>query len=439
MSAEQSEVEQPPTREPTAVENVTSVVAKFDRVAAGLGELKTKYQGVLFEVTTPKGMRAAIEARAAIRDPRFEVERVRKECKAPILALGRDIDARAAKITEELLALETPIDKHIKAEETRREEEKKRKQEAEAARVRAIQGRLNHIRAYLLTYARQPASSIEEGIRSLIEIPVDGTFQECEQEASALHAQVLGKLREMHTAQIAHETEQERLRLEREELDRQALAQQEANRLERERIAAEEAEAKRKRDAEDAERKRQQQAQEVERQQRIDEAMAKMRAEREALKHEQAKLEADKAELARQQAELAKPAPAPIEANARLADDFVVTYDVVEIPAAGDVYQPAELPHIEARAYVWDEHAEQMLEEQQHRLGLAVIFTRCELAALAASPEALQALIDYHDNQFAMADATGAIECAEYSGKRLDELHALHAAAAAKRQKEIDG
>lgn len=458
MSAEATEVSEQPqsaAAPPSAVENVTTVVAKFDRVAAGIGDLAAKFKGVLFEVATTKGMKEACAARLAIREPRYEVERVRKECKAPIIALGKDIDARAAKITEELLALEAPIDDQIKAEETRKLEEKKRKEEAERERVLLLQSRLAHIRGYLISYARQCAASIEEGIKSLVAMAIDSSFQEFEKPATELREQVLAELRGMHAAQLEHETEQQRLKLEREELARKTAEQEAANAKERERIAAEEAEARRKREAEDAERRRLQkieddkraadeafakakrEADEAERQRKIDDGMAKMRAEREALQRQQAELDAQKAEIERQQAELAKPPPAPVAANAQLADDFVLAYDVVEIPAAGDVYVPAELSGIDA--HVINAQAEQMLEEAQRVLGIPVIFTRHELAALAASPAALQVLIDYHDYQSVCADAADYAECCPFHDERSSELTTLRNLVAALRQKEIDG
>lgn len=292
MNAEATEVqqEQPATApaEPTALQNVNTAVAKFDLVAAGIADLKAKFAGVVFEVSTARGLKEAREARAAIRDPRYEVERVRKECKKPVIALGKDIDARAERITAELLLIENPIDTQIKAEETRQEEEKKRKAEAERVRVTIIYQRIENIRHFLITYATQPAAEIDAGIKSLVAIPIDDTFGEFKEQAEGVHMHVIAKLRELHTQRLAHEAEQERLKLEREE---NALQQAE-NRKERERIAAQQAEAKRKRDAEDAAAKAKRDADEAyakakrdaedaERQRRIDEGMAKLKAERE--------------------------------------------------------------------------------------------------------------------------------------------------------------
>ena len=62
----------------TAIVEVQSAVAEFDRVAAGIALLQQEYAGVVFDVSTTKGLDAAKTARATIREPRYEIEKVRK-------------------------------------------------------------------------------------------------------------------------------------------------------------------------------------------------------------------------------------------------------------------------------------------------------------------------------------------------------------------------
>ena len=274
MSPEQQEVEAQAEQQPSAIADVNTAVAKFDRVAAGIATLREQYQGVLYDVTTTKGMAEACKARGAIREPRYEVERVRKECKAPILALGRDIDSRAAKITQELLALEGPIDEQIKAEEKRKEDERKAKAAAEAARVAAIHERIAELRGNQLLTPDCGSKLIAEHIDDLQRIAVDDSFAELRQLAETTKSGALERLGKLLAAAQAHEAEKQRLAAERAELERQRLANEEAARRERERIAAEEAEAKRQREAEAV-------AAAAERQRKLDEEMAKLRAQRE--------------------------------------------------------------------------------------------------------------------------------------------------------------
>ena len=248
MSAEMQEQET--LQQPTAITEVNTAVAEFDRVAAGISALKQQYQGVVFEVTTTAGMKSACDARAAIRAPRYEVEKVRKAVKAPLLKLGKDIDARAAQISDELLALESPVDEQIKNEERRKEEERKRKADAERARVAAIQEAIeNDLRCVPAAMVGRSAADLEVTIRDVVAIEVTTErFAEFTPIASSAKELTLGKLREMHSKQLAHEAEQSRIAAERAELERQKLANEEAARQERERIAAEQAaEAEKKR------------------------------------------------------------------------------------------------------------------------------------------------------------------------------------------------
>lgn len=121
----------------TELTEVTKAVAEFDRVALGLASLREKYGSVVYDVATTAGMTDAKAARLAIREPRYEIERIRKAAKAPILALGKKLDSEAAQITGELEKLEAPIDGAIKAEEERKEREKNAAEQQRLAEERA--------------------------------------------------------------------------------------------------------------------------------------------------------------------------------------------------------------------------------------------------------------------------------------------------------------
>ena len=115
---------------------VQGVLTEFSRVEAGLAALREKHANTVYEVSTTVGLDAAKAARAELREPRYAVENVRKTAKAPLLALGKRIDAEAARITAEIMAIEQPIDDQIKAEEARRVAEREAKKAAEVERLR---------------------------------------------------------------------------------------------------------------------------------------------------------------------------------------------------------------------------------------------------------------------------------------------------------------
>jgi hypothetical protein len=118
------------------IREVQGVLTEFSRVEAGLKALREKHANTAYEVSTTVGLDAAKAARQEIREPRYAVENVRKAAKAPLVALGKRIDAEAARITAEIMAIEAPIDDQIKAEEARRVADREAKKAAEVERVR---------------------------------------------------------------------------------------------------------------------------------------------------------------------------------------------------------------------------------------------------------------------------------------------------------------
>lgn len=311
---------------------ISTALENFDRVAVGLALLEKNYKGVLYEVDTPMGMAHAKAARKAIRDPRYELERIRKEAKAPLLGLGKRLDSEAARITTTLLELENPIHEQIKYEEDRIEKEKLAAAAAEKARADAIQARIDSIRKWPVDATGKTSGEIDNLLQIATDYTITDTdFAERGEEAKGVLMASISALQGIYQARLNQEAEAERIRVgmlelaklkaeaaERDRLaaeeravqeksdqakrDAETAAQAEANRLERERIATEEAEAKKLRDAETArqnasiaaERKRlaDEQAEtdrrnEVERRRQAEEA-GRITAAREALERDQA-------------------------------------------------------------------------------------------------------------------------------------------------------
>jgi hypothetical protein len=302
----------------TELTEVTKAVAEFDRVGAGLAELRKQYGNVVYDVTTAPGMNDAKAARVAIREPRYEIERIRKSAKAPILALGKKLDSEAARITSELEKLERPIDTAIKAEEDRKEREKEARIQAELARVTGLQERVAELRGCPNLSASSGSELIAGHISDLEKLPVDDSLEEYQQAGADAKAVGLARLRDLHAAALAHEAEQVRIKEEREELARLRAEQKKRD-----------DEAKAARDAEtarqNAELKKAREAQEAE--------TARVRAEQAA----EAKRLADAAaDLVRQQEALRKaqePPPAPPPTTAPVSRRGVA----VPVPKADEI------------------------------------------------------------------------------------------------------
>lgn len=294
----------------TELEQVKTAVAEIDRVAAGLAELKQQFAGVVYDVKTAKGMEEAKAARAAIRKPRYEIELIRKNAKAPILALGRKLDSEAARITAEIMTIEDPVDKQIKGEETRREIERIEKANAELARVEALNLRIDAIREMPIDASGLTSAHARQVLAIAEAMQIGPEFEERKEEAKAALFTAIASIKGVVAEREKHEAEQEKLKAERAELEvlRAAHAKREAE--ERARIVEEERKAKTERDAEAA-------RQAAELKQQREEQAALAYAERQRIADEEAaakafrdaeakKLAAERAEFERQQAEAAK-------------------------------------------------------------------------------------------------------------------------------------
>jgi colicin import membrane protein len=227
--------------------NAGCALAEYSPTAAALADLRQRFSGVVWDLTTTKGGAEARAARLELVRLRTGLEAKRKELKAPALERSRLIDAEAARITGEIVALEKPIDEQIKADEQRREAEKEAKRLAEARRVQAIADRVNAIRALAVLPAGTKAADIAAGIAHAEGLELfDADFEEQLPAAERARGEVLGKLQALHVAAVEYEAEQARIAAERAELARlsaeqaeQARIAAEAARMEQARIAAE--------------------------------------------------------------------------------------------------------------------------------------------------------------------------------------------------------
>lgn len=283
-------------------------IAEYSPTAAALAELRQKYEKAVYDTSTVVGMAKAVAARRELREVRVNLEKLRKELKAPALERSRLIDAEAKALTTQIEAMEDPIDAQIKAEEQRKADEKAERERVEREKLAALQARVADIRATAVKCVGETSNDIAGHIILLTQLEIDDTFGVLQGDAHTAKAETISTLRDMHTAALAQEREAERLRIEREELEAQRKAQEEqaardradlarlrAEQEARERQAAEKARIER--EAIEAERRKQ------------EAAAAEARAAEEAKRAEEeaaakAIRDAEEAELARQRAEI---------------------------------------------------------------------------------------------------------------------------------------
>lgn len=218
-----------------------SPIAEYRTTEAALADLRTKYEAVVYDVTDRKGMAQAKEARKELRDVRVALEKNRVEIKAPALQRCRDIDGEAKRITEELEALERPIDNQIKAEEQRVEREKQAREQAERDRVERLRASMDQLKAMAVFHVEdKTAEEIDETIALAEAYPV-GDHDEINQAGVRFQVQLtVNALRANRDKRVAWEVEQVRIQAERAELERLRAEQaaRQAEELERQRQAA---------------------------------------------------------------------------------------------------------------------------------------------------------------------------------------------------------
>lgn len=274
-----------------------SKVVEYSRTEAALADLRSRFGNVVFDMRTTAGDKAARTARAEIKGYRTALETMRVDLSAPILERQRVINAEAKRITAELIALEEPIDAQIKADEQRRETERREKAQAAQRRKDEIRAKIDELRAVPVNLMDAAPDRIANAITDMEAFEVIAAdFDDQADAAHLARTDVLAKLRDMHGAAVRRAEEAAKLAAERAEFERQRAEQAERDRI----AAAERAEQERK----DREAREAEEAQRREAQRQADDAM---RAEREA--HEKRMAE-DREELERQQREAARTAAA---------------------------------------------------------------------------------------------------------------------------------
>ncbi len=269
----------------------TTAIAEFSQTEAALADLRGRFANLVADPKTTAGMTTLTKARAELRTYRVNLEGKRQELKAPIIERGKLLDSEAKRITAELIALEDPIDQQIKAEETRKANEKAEREQKERERIAAIQARMAEWTTLVAELVGKHSEKVQEAIDAFAAITLDDTFGEFMQSAQLAHARTLAAMRQLHAGAVAQE-DAAKHREAVAQRDREAIESARAEQAAREKVEAEEAQRRR---VEDDERRKKIEAEQEEARARIAkeqaEARAKIARENEAA---HAKAEADR-------------------------------------------------------------------------------------------------------------------------------------------------
>lgn len=355
------------------IAEVQGAVVEFDRVAAGIAELRAKFGGVVFDVRTTKGMQEACAARMEVRAPRYAADKVLAAAKRPLNDMKRNLTARHSEIVAQLLEVEAPIDEQIKAEEQRKADEKARKEREERERIASIQQRIEGIRRAAIA-ASAPLID-PDGVREIIagvEAEVlDESLGEFRESAERAKSETLTALRDILAGKVAAEAEAERMNAEQARMDaeRAELARQQAEiarqqaEIARQRAEIEEANRQRA-EAEAAEREARERAEREAAEKEAAEHEAQARARREAAEREEVeRRKAEQARIAAEQEEVERKRRDAVEAEQRRVGDAITA-----LQTATGLPQIMEAMYILTGSDVSDATVRSILRETAARL-----------------------------------------------------------------------
>lgn len=228
-----------------------TALARFDKVKAILAQLDAKYETYVPDLSTKAGEDEARTNRRELVKIRTTTDKIYDKLNAPLLEAQRGARALKAEIFSTVEKHEKPIDEAIKAKELEREQERQRKVEEEAARIKAIRARITAIGSLPVLAVDMDSANIQAVINDLGNAAfTTERFGEFLDEAEELATQIGHKLSTMRDAATAREVEAQRLADERADFERQRAEQEERDRAaERQRAADAEAERQRVADA----------------------------------------------------------------------------------------------------------------------------------------------------------------------------------------------
>lgn len=287
----------------------TTAITEYSATEAALAELKLRLKDAKYEVTTTAGMATAKQDRRELVTLRTSLEAKRKEIKAPALERCNLIDKEAKRITSELLALEVPIDEQIKAEERRKAEEKAERERLAAEAQKILDDKISAIGQLPLKVIGKDSAEIQVFLAALEAKEFGGEFTgDTLVRAQAAKQSAVDTIRQALADTLAAEERAAQAEVERIEREAREAKEREAKRIEDakrkaefERQQAELAEQKRIQDLENdrirkeqEERDRQLTKQREEAQAEIDRQAAELKRQQEEM---QAKIDAENAKI----------------------------------------------------------------------------------------------------------------------------------------------
>ena len=299
--------------------------------------LETTYSNLVVDCSTSEGLANAKEVRVDIRDVRYALANTTKTALVPYQQKVKEAQARVNQVKEfgemlkdRVLAIETPVDEAIKAEEKRVADAKAERERVEAERVEAIRAKITRFSSVAAAYASRSAADIATVLESVkVSVILPEEYAEFEAEGTIARDNAIEQLETLHRAAVEREEAAAKLLAQQKELDELR---------EKQRIADAEAEEIRKQRAEEDRKRLKQQQDELDQQRRTLEAQQRQQREQQEEQQRQqrerdAQYQRDQEELARLRVQASAPAPAATVVHTTAPAVAVVADPVAADPA----------------------------------------------------------------------------------------------------------
>lgn len=208
---------------PTSI--AAAALALFAPLETEVATLAERYRDVAFDMSTPKGFKAAKDARLELRESgRFALQRLRDKTKDQLNDCKKVVDGEAARLIEIVKPVETAIDDQIAAHETKLAAEKAERDRIEAERRQKHLDAIAKIESYVAKADGLPVERIEAGLAYVRDIDVSAAvFEDFAVRASAQKDATIRALEKM-IADVRQAAAAEALRIENERLQAELAA-----------------------------------------------------------------------------------------------------------------------------------------------------------------------------------------------------------------------
>lgn len=275
--------------------------------------LETSYATLVVDCSTSEGLANAKEVRVDIREVRYALANTTKTALIPYQQKVKDAQARVNQVKEfgealkeRVLAIETPVDEAIKAEEKRVADAKAERERLEAERIETIRAKITRFSSVAAAYASRSAADVASILQSVKEsVILPEEYAEFEAEGTIARDNAIEQLETLHKSAVEREEAAAKLLAQQKELDQLR---------EKQRIADAEAEELRRQRAEEDRKRLKQQQDELDQQRRDMEAQQRQQREQQEeqqriQRERDAQYQRDQEELARLRAQAAASAP----------------------------------------------------------------------------------------------------------------------------------